>query len=497
MIQRPLAVLALLASFTAHANPVTLSVALSQDPPSLDPLRIGSYTERQFAMPVYEALFAINPQGQPVPHLATSYTVSDDLKTWRFTLRDGVKFHDGTPLDAAAVVANLARAKDPANRCRCTAEMETIAGFKAIDGKTVEITLNQPNAVLPVALAGSVGTMASPTAFKADPASLANKPVGTGPFRFVEWIKNSRYVLEKNPDYWQQGKPQIDRLVLRGMQNTEPREAAFKSGQVDIVLQPSRNFIAQEQRTKTSVVYATSGPGTEGVYFNGTKPPLDDLNVRKAVAHALDRDLLVKTLGFGLPTLAYSPFGPTLKVAQPIQDYPAYDPAKAKALVAAYGKPVQFKFIVTNRPETRLLGQSIQQMLQKVGMQVELVPLDENRMIQSMVTKDFEASAFKYSGASDPHYNVYAFYYSKRKSPSQYGSFVNARVDALIEQGMSTRDPATRAAVYSELAKVLATDVMPIAYTYNSLDLTAMKKNVKGYTHHADALVRFGDLRKE
>jgi ABC-type transport system substrate-binding protein len=212
----------------------------------------------------------------------------------------------------------------------------------------------------------------------------------------------------------------------------------------------------------------------------------------------MDRDLLVKTLGFGLTTPAYSPFGPALKgVQQPVKDYPAYDPAKAKALVAAYGKPVQFKFNVTNRPDSRLLGQSIQQMLQKVGMQVELVLLDENRMIQSMVTKDFEAATFKYSGAADPHYNAYAFYYSKRKSPSQYGSFVNPKVDALIEQGMSTRDPAARMAIYSDLAKVLATDVMPIAYTYNSLDLTAMKKSIKGYTHHPDALVRFTDLKKE
>lgn len=478
-----------------------LAVGLAQDPALIDPIRTGTFTERQLATPVYEALFDIAPDGSAVPFLVESYTVSDDVRTWRFKLRPGIKFHDGTPLDAAAVLANFDRTSDPANRCRCLSQTQEFKEWKAIDPLTVELTLKAPNAALPTVLADAPGTMVSPAALKADPQGIGTKPVGTGPFRFVEWVRNSRIVFERNPDYWQQGKPYLDRLVFRGMQNSETREAAFKSGQTDIILQPSMHFVSQAKSDKRVDVHSPAGFGTDGVYFNLRKPPLDDLRVRKALAHAMNRDLLIRTLGFGIQTPAYSPFGRGMaSIKQPIDVYPKYDPEQARKLVQEYGKPVAFTLSYNNDPATRHLVQSLQEMWAKVGITTTLEPFDQNRLVQNMVTKQFEAAMFRFTGRADPHVNVWSFLHSQFADvtpSSNYGGIKNERIDVLLEQGKNTVDPAKRSEIYTELARILATDVMAHAYTYNVADTIVAKKHVKGLPVVPDGLVRFAGIHRQ
>lgn len=479
----------------------SLSIGLAQDPAVIDPIRTGTFTERQLSTPVYEALFDIDPDGKAIPFLIESYTVSDDVKTWRFKLRPGIKFHDGTILDSAAVVANFDRTSNPANRCRCLSQTQEFKEWKAIDPLTVELTLRNPNAALPTVLADAPGTMVSPAALKSDPQGIGIKPVGTGPFRFAEWVRNSRVVFERNPDYWQQGKPYLERLIFRGMQNTETREAAFKSGQTDIIMQPSMHFVSQARSDKRSAIHSPAGFGTDGVYMNLKKPPLDDLRVRRAVAHAMDRDLLIRTLGFGVPTPAYSPFGKGMStIRQPVDAYPKFDPAKAKALVREYGKPVAFTLSFNNDPSTRHLAQSLQEMWSNVGITVTLEPFDQNRLVQNMVTKQFEASIFRFTGRADPHVNTFSFLHSRFADvtpSSNYGGIRNERIDALLEKGMSTVDPAKRAESYSELARVLADEVLPHAYTYNVADTIVTKRHVKGLTVVPDGLVRFSEIHRQ
>jgi peptide/nickel transport system substrate-binding protein len=479
----------------------TLAIGLAQDPAIVDPIRTGTFTERQLSTPVYEALFDIDASGQAAPLLAESFTVSEDVKTWRIKLRPGIKFHDGTPFDAAAVVANLDRTSNPANRCRCLGQMGDLKEWKAIDPLTVEIALKSPNAALPTFLADAPGIMVSPAAFKADPQGVGTKPVGTGPFKFVEWVRNSRYVVERNPDYWQKGRPYLDRLVFRGMQSSETREAAFKSGQTDVILQPSFHFISQMKADKRHVVLSPAGFGTEGVYMNAKKPPLDDIRVRRAVAHAIDGALLIRTLGFSVPTLAYSPFGKGIaSVKQPMSDYPKHDLAKAKALVAEYGKPVVFTLSYNNTAETRHQAQSLQEMWAKAGMSVELVPYDQNRLVQNMVTKQFDATIFRYTGRADPDANAYPFFHSKfaeLNPSSNYGGYASKRIDELLDQGRSTSDAAKRAEIYSEFARVLIKEVLPHAYLNNVTDTIIIKPYVKDLPVVPDGLVRFTNMWRQ
>jgi len=476
-------------------------VSMPQDPPAVDPLQSYAFPDRQFSAPVYEALFDINPQGKAVPFLAQSYEVSEDLKTWRITLRPNIRFHDGTVLDAAAVVANLDRTSNPENRCRCLSMLADVKGWKVIDPLTVEISLAVPNAAFPTTLADAPGMMVSPTAFKADPQGIMTSPVGTGPFKFVEWVRNSRYVLERNPDYWQEGKPYLDRVIFRGIQNAETRQSTFLAGQSDIILWASAEFVSRMQKDKRHVVLEPAGFGTDGVYFNTLKPPLDDIRVRKAIAHAMDRDLLIRSLVFGVTTPSYSPFGRGIAdVKQPVDIYPEYDPEKAKALLADYGKPVAFTLSYNNSPPGTRFAQAVQQMWAQVGIQATLNPLDVNRLIQNMLSKQFEAALYRNTGRADPDANAYSFFHSRyaHVTPSlNFGAYANPKVDELLERGRSTANPEERAAIYSELARVLVQDVMPYAWTTNVGDKIVTKRHVKGIVVIPDGLVRFADVWRE
>ena len=477
----------------------TLTVGLAQDPLMVDPIRTGTFTERQFATPVYEALFDIAENGATVPFLAEKYTVSEDQKTYTITLKPGIKFHDGTPLNAEAVVANLERTRNPENRCRCLSTLEDITDVRAVDELTVEIELSRPNAALPTVLADSGGTMVSPTAFKADPTAINTNPVGTGPFKFVEWVRGSRYVVEKNPDYWQPGLPYLDKIVMRSIQNTVTLEAAFQSGQIDIIMQPSFRFVAQMKAGKSANVLSPAGFGTEGIYMNLKVPPLDDVRIRRAVAYAMNRELLRKTVAHGVPTLAYSPFGAGMDVTQPVEGYPEYDLEKAKALVAEYGKPVEFKFQYNNTPTTNQFAQSLQEMWSKAGIKVNLEPLDQNRLVQNMSSSQFESGLYRFTGRADPHTNTYSFLHSKFADvtpSSNYGGINSPKIDELLERGMNTIDPQERKKIYSELAREV-NEVLPTAYTYNITDSIVTNKKVKGITVIPDGLIRFANVSRD
>lgn len=477
----------------------TLTIGLPQDPLMVDPIRTGTFTERQFSTPVYEALFDITENGSTQPFLAEKYQVSDDVKTYTITLRPGIKFHDGTPLNAEAVVANLERTRNPENLCRCLSTLQDITDVIAVDDLTVEIRLSRPNAALPTLLAEAGGIMVSPTAFKADPTAINTHPVGTGPFKFVEWVRGSRFVVEKNPDYWQPGLPYLDKIVLRGIQNTVTLEAAFQSGQVDIIMLPSFRFVAQMKENKSVNVLSPAGFGTEGIYMNLKQPPFDDVRIRRAVAYATNRELLRKTLAYGVPTLAYSPFGLGVDVTQPTDVYPEYDLEKAKALVAEYGKPVEFTFQYNNTPLTNQFAQSLQEMWSKANIKANLEPLDQNRLVQNMSASQFVASLYRYTGRADPHNNTYSFLHSKFAdvTPSaNFGGISSPEIDELLERGMSTVDPQERKKIYSELAREVV-NVLPIAYTFNVTDTIVTNKKVKNITVVPDGLIRFAEVWRE
>ncbi|MFT3819276.1 MAG: ABC transporter substrate-binding protein [Rubrivivax sp.] len=478
----------------------TLTIGTEVDPPTLDPLQVSSYVGLQYAMAIFDTLLTIDASGRIVPGLATSHAVTTDGLLYTLKLREGVRFHDGTEFDAAAVVFNLDRARDPKNRCRCLANLSLIKDVKAADPRTVEIRLSAPMASFPAVLADSPGMMASPAAVRTAGETFGQKPVGTGPFRLVEWIKGSRFVAERNAGYWRTGRPFVDRLVFKGLQNSEAREATMRSGGFDIVTQAPPRFVAQARSDKRYQVLMPNAFGAVFIPLRMTHPQLKDQRVRLALAHATNREQLLKVMFHGLPKLATTPFGKGMHLSvDELADYPKFDPARAKALLAEFGQPVRLVLTADNTPLSLRTNQALQQMWRAVGVNVEIQVVDMVRLIQSLSSHDFDAALFRWSGRADPDLNVYSFFHSRlaqRTPSSNFVQYANPEMDELLEAGRRELNPLERRKIYSRISTLLARDLPYIFLGYTTAPLVASSK-VHGMDPMPDSLVRVADAWKE
>lgn len=477
----------------------TLSIGVEADPATLDPLRLGSYVERQYAMAVYDTLLDVDTGGKLVPSLATAYQISPDSKVYTLTLRQGVTFHDGVPFDADAVVYNLNRARDPANNCRCLANISGIESISAVDKYTVVIRLKTPSVAFAALLADPAAMMVSPRVLKADPSGFGNAPVGTGPFKLVEWVKGARFVAERNPSYWRTGQPYVDRLVYRGLQSSETRESTFQSGALDILTQASPKFITAAKKDKRFKILEPNGFGSMFIALQTRHPALADVRVRRAIAHATQRELLVKAVHQSLYKVATTPFGQGLPGLTPVKDYPDYDLNKAKALLAEYGKPVQLRLMLDNTPVALQSAQALQQMWQRAGIEVSLTPVDQSRLVQNMLTHEFDAALFRWSGRPDPDLNVYNFFHSsnaEKKVSANYVQYVNPEMDRLLDAGRVELDAAKRAQLYNGVSQLLAKDMPYVFLAYITAPIITTQV-VRGVELVPDSLVRVGAVWKE
>src|SRR5215212_2885793 len=201
----------------SNTPPGTLYVALGAEPPELDPNLSSAYVDRQVMASLYDKLIDLDQNGEIVPMLAKSYDVSDDGKIYTFHLREGVKFHDGTPFNAEAVKVNLDRYQQE-DSVRST-EVEPIESVEVIDPMTVRVTMSEPFAPFLAVLTDRAGIMASPKAIKESGGRISKDPVGTGPFKFVERVRGDHITVEKNPDYWRDGYPKIDKIIYKGIED--------------------------------------------------------------------------------------------------------------------------------------------------------------------------------------------------------------------------------------------------------------------------------------
>jgi peptide/nickel transport system substrate-binding protein len=252
----------------------SITVGLELDIPGFDPLKVGVFdtSAETAAAAIFDTLVALDDNGKPVPKLALSWTHSDDYRTWTFKLRQGVKFHDGTPFNAEASKANFDRQKDPANKCRCAFYIAGIKDVQAPDEYTLVYNLTDPSVNFPAILTiqSSNNVIQSPTAWKTKGDDYNRNPVGTGPFILKSWTAGDRMVLEKNPDYWNKGHPYLDRIVLKPLPDAQSRFASLQSGEADIVWDDEYDAdnIARAQKDPKMKVHTYAGSGAAVYAFN-------------------------------------------------------------------------------------------------------------------------------------------------------------------------------------------------------------------------------------
>ena len=348
-----------------------------------------------------------------VPALATSWDVSDDNLTYTFYLREGVKFHDGTPLNADAVVFSLDRQlsedhpyydygpwKYWTNYMGMSDIVDTIT---AVDDLTVEFKLQKPEAPFIANLAMDFAGIVSPTAFMADPEGFSSNPVGTGPFRFVSWTKDSDIVLDRNEDYWEE--VYLDRLILKVIPDATARWLALQQGEVDIIDFPAADDLPAMKADPNVQLIQQSGMNVGYLALNCEKEPYDDVRVRQAMNYAIDREEIIDAVYGDAGQVAKNPIPPNIwSYNDEIEPYP-YDPAMAKKLLAEAGYPNGFTTEIwampvarPYNPDARKIAEVMGAQLAKVGIDIEIISYEWGTYLDKTDQGEHQAAMLGWTG---------------------------------------------------------------------------------------------------
>jgi peptide/nickel transport system substrate-binding protein len=447
---------------------------------------------------LYDTLTARSAEGEIEPYLAESIEGSDDLKEWTLKLREGIKFHDGTDLDSAAVKANFDAAKAPTSRC--AGALSPITEMQVVDDLTVKYVLANPYGPFPELLSGAAGMIFSPANATAKGADVSANPVGAGPYKFQSWERDSKLTLVKNENYWQEGKPYLDSVVIKPIPDEDARLASLSSGEVDIMFTLRQEYVRQardlgEEVTRLEKIGNNSG----GSIFNTALAPVDDKRVRKALAHAMNQKDLIKILGGeGISpetTQFFSKDSPwySEKVAA---GYPKYDVAAGKKLVEEYvkdparsdkqpaGSPIKVTFNCPPDPTLVAVAQGYQQMAAAVGIEMELKQVEQATHINNAVGKppytsaDYMINCWRLGGQADPDSVLYNQYSNPEGQAANVTNFTSPEVQALLKTGRESADFDTRFKAYEDLGLIFNEEV-PHVWTGATAASTVFKPAVK------------------
>jgi peptide/nickel transport system substrate-binding protein len=446
---------------------------------------------------IFEGLVEYDREGKPQPQLAESWDVSPDGLTVTFHLRAGVKWHDGTDFTAEDVKFSIAVWKRYHSRGRLI--YANVTQVDTPDPLTVVLHLTAPAPALMSSLNSFTSPVMSKHAYEGTdiPTSPANyKPIGTGPWVFKDWQRGSHIILERNPNYWQVGKPYPDRLVVRYLPDAATRSAVLETGEVQfgaqspIPLSDVKRLSQKPNLGMTTDGYEYFAPIVT-MQFNNAKPPFDNALVRKAVAYAINRDLIVRNVWFGLGKVATGPVSSKSKYyTKDVETYP-YDPKKAEALLeqAGYKKDadgVRLRLTYEVSPlgsEYLRLGEVLKQQLARVGIQIELRTQDSASSSRRLYTDyDFQFFTAYIGTYADPQLAVYWSKNIVKGVPfSNASHYSNPEMDRLLEAVQVENDAQKRMDEFHQIQKIAAHD-LPILPLFELEQLTIFDKKVHDHT---------------
>jgi 4-phytase/acid phosphatase/peptide/nickel transport system substrate-binding protein len=467
----------------------SITVGLELDIPGFDPLKVGVFDTAALtaSAALFDTLVMLDAKGEAQPKLALSWTHSDDYKTWTFKLRPGVKFHDGTPFNAEAVKANFDRQKDPANKCRCAFYIAFIHDVQAPDELTVVYNLNDPAVNLPaiITIPSQNNAVQSPTAWKTRGDDYNRNPVGTGPYVLKSWTAGDRMVLERNPDYWDKSRIYLDRIVLKPLPDAQSRFASLQSGEADIVWDDEYDAdnIQKAQKDPKLAVHTYVGSGAQVYAFNTKVAPFDDVRVRQALVMALDRKKMSQAITNGLSRPASNPYGEGSWVKCKDDGALPFDVEKAKALIKDYGKPVEFKAIVTATPRGRTVGQVLQQFWKQIGANMEIEQVDQATVVPRAFMRQFQLTPWRIVDLADPDPQMYANF--KTGSAVALANYSNPELDGLLERARTTSDTDKRIDDYCAISRLVNKEAIwfwTFQNTYYALSSAKLKGLPKMYS---------------
>jgi peptide/nickel transport system substrate-binding protein len=467
----------------------------------------------QVSSKLFEGLMSYDLNMNLQPVLAERWEIARDGLSITFHLRQGVKWHDGRPFtsaDVAFTAMKIWKQLHPRNRVN----LAKLVAVDTPDQRTAIFRLSEPAPFMLSVLNGNESQVVPKHIYDTDDVGKAlveKEPVGTGPFRFKEWRRGSAVIIEKNVDYWQKGKPYLDRIIYRVIPDEAARAVAFETGEVQFgSFGPVSAGNAVRLAKLPHLAIDTKGYEWFGTRFllelNTRRPHLADRRVRQALSHAINRDFILENVWFGFGTKSTGPVPPTLKAFY-TADVPtyAYDPKKAEQLLdeAGYKRGpdgVRFKMVHDYLPfgqDFVRTAEVLKQNFKAVGIDLEIRAQDTPAFLRRVYTdNDFDMTSNTLSALPDPTLGVQRVYWSKnivKGVPFSNGSgYSNPEMDRVLEAAQSERDPAKRRELFVTMQKIAQTD-LPVLDVFVLNFVTVYNKKLKNHTLQADGYTNFAD----
>lgn len=502
---------------TGQAEGGNLTFALATSPDTLDPHRSGLAVTVRAIRTIYDNLVVQLPDGSIKPWLATEWSVSEDGKSYTFKLREGVKFHDGTPFNAEAVKYNLDRVIDPATKAaNSLALIRPYSSSEVIDEYTIKVNLESPSQAFLGNLSQALLGIVSPTAAQKYGDQLGKNPVGTGPYTFVKWDENADIVVAKNKDYnWgpetveNKATPHVDTITFKIVPEEATRIGSVQSSQVLAAeTVPPQNIAALKNDPNQQLLQANTVGLPYTLFFNLRKAPWDDVKVRQAVQSAVDVESIVKTLYLGNYERAWSALSPgILGYDASLEGSINPDINKANQLLdeqgwvkgadgirAKDGQKLTLRYVdgSPNREKRNDIAAIIQQQLKQVGIAVEV---EVTKDIATVIYQNWDYDLYGNSQVNSDPNALYAFYHTSAEGerPTLSG-LSDPKIDELLEQGAVETDPDKRVEIYNQIQQYLIEQavILPIyVFPYT----VAASKKVEGIKFDSLGYPLFNDVR--
>jgi peptide/nickel transport system substrate-binding protein len=474
----------------------TMKIGSFQNIDTLDPHQTTFITACAIHNNIYNGLLKItSPDGKGVefkPELAREWEIQGD-RVHVFRLQKGVTFHNGEPCTSAEVKWNLERVKDKAQAPIHAWKLELLEHIETPDPQTIKLHFSKPYPFLRVALTGSTGragTIVSPKAVKEKGKAYGRSPVGTGPFKFVEWKEADYILLEKNPGYWEteggNKLPYLDKVLIKFIVEPSTLVAAVKTGEVDGINNLAPQFVAELRKDPKLTVFTAVGGNWRCMHFNLAKEPFNDKNLRKAIAFAIDRKEIVEKVEFGEAIVAHGPISPPMGAF--------YDPAfergtngqyfdleQAKQLVkqSKHAGGVDVMLLVGNAGTAPRQAEVVQAQLAKIGVRVKIeiadAPTFRRRWLQE---RQWDLVQLQWDADLDPDETLYPELHSGEAWNA--GKWVNKDFDAAVETARSENDFKKRKKAYDDAVKAIVEDA-PVAIVLHANEQKVFAKHVKGF----------------
>ncbi len=481
------------------AEPVrggVLNVGFDDDAKTLNPVLSVQLSERQVLYLVFNTLVGINTDFSIKPELARAWHTEADGSRYVFELQEGVRFHDGTPFDAAAVKWNIEHRMDPATGSPQRTQLQSvIRSVEVLTPNSVAFNLINPYPALLSDLAERPGFMISPTAAQRSGAEFGRNPVGTGPFVFESWMQGASIVLKRNPSYWQAGRPWLDGVVFRDIPNHVIGLQRLTVGEVDIVTSISPDEARQVEGNDAITVEQAKVGRWFTLQYQVDKPPFDNPKLRQAIAHAIDRNRINQVTMRGRAVIADGMTPAGLWWSSPDEVVYDYNPAKARALLAEGGVAPGTTLAIAASSDLvlRRIDQLVSEQLAAVGITLQLQPVSQSESYARVVQRAINFTPISWTQRSDPNGLQYILLHSKGFANTT--GYSNPEMDRMLDQARQSLDQNERKRLYAAIKSQMMRD-LPYIPLYFAAEYAAVSKKIGGFVWPPDQIPRYRDAWK-